>query len=354
MNDKQTENFIRPLKEISLDARERTSMREQLLAYTEAHPMPAKALPSPFWSVFASSPLRYALSALLIFGTLGGVTYAAEDTVPGDILYAVKVSVTEPAVQSLAVSEQAKAKWQATRAERRLSEAVRLAAEDKLDADTSTYLAREFEKAADSTEDIALKLETDGQAEAALAVRSDLEARLSAHATLLSFASEVEFEMNGNDDEIRAIAMEVSERVEVATEEREDVEAVVAIAMTEPAPTEEDVAALARTTMTLMAEPAANDEPTIAAKVAEVAETVVEVETVREVDPARAAIEAQTAERIAKEVRILINNDDITERFREKLRLWKEMHGQIASSTPAVNSGTEEEATFRSFFRFNR
>lgn len=69
----------------------------------------------------------------LILALTGGVFAFAENSAPGDALYKVKVSVNEPVAGVFAVSTEAKAEWHERLIERRLGEAVDLAAKNSLD-----------------------------------------------------------------------------------------------------------------------------------------------------------------------------------------------------------------------------
>jgi hypothetical protein len=77
-----------------------------------------------------------------------GVSFAAEQTRPGDALYPVKVHVTEPVRAAFAFSPSAKAQVAIARAEARLNEASSLSSEGKLDAATEAQLQATFDEQA--------------------------------------------------------------------------------------------------------------------------------------------------------------------------------------------------------------
>jgi hypothetical protein len=123
---------------------------------------------------------------LLILVGVGGTAYASEDALPGDPLYAFKVSVSEPVQAALIPSEEGKASWHAILAERRLNEAARLAAENRLTPDDQEKLAANFAEHLEVSSEAAEHLAKTGHTDSSLAVRSDLEARLMAHEHILS------------------------------------------------------------------------------------------------------------------------------------------------------------------------
>jgi hypothetical protein len=79
-----------------------------------------------FRVMFAST-----LIAILIF-VGAGVSFAAQSSLPGDVLYPVKVSVNEPVRSLFAVSAQAKADLDLQFAQARLEEADKLAVSGRL------------------------------------------------------------------------------------------------------------------------------------------------------------------------------------------------------------------------------
>jgi hypothetical protein len=92
--------------------------------------------------VFAGS-----LIALIAVGT-GGATYAAEGTLPGDLLYPVKVGITEPVVTAFTPNGRAQVTWQLTIAKRRLKEAATLSGEGRLATSTEATLTEQAAGAA--------------------------------------------------------------------------------------------------------------------------------------------------------------------------------------------------------------
>lgn len=115
-----------------LSAEEKTAMRDVLIRYIVAHPAresayQSRSIPSPFSLEVLRS--RKSLAALVIGGLLAGgsVSFAAEGTVPGDMLYPIKVRVNEPMRGVFAVTPQTKALWEVRLVERRLEEIEKIA-----------------------------------------------------------------------------------------------------------------------------------------------------------------------------------------------------------------------------------
>jgi Domain of unknown function (DUF5667) len=195
----KTENFIKNLRHVALTSTEAQSMRERLVAYSDLHAISesaetvsTRAVRSTFsissFSFLYAYPRVIGAAALvfvlLISGT--GVSYAAENTLPGQILYPVKVSIVEPIQGALITNVAQQAEWQDQLADRRLTEASTLAAENKLATSTQEYLEQATAQHVALAQQDATDLADSGNEDAALSVRSDLEARLSAHADFLA------------------------------------------------------------------------------------------------------------------------------------------------------------------------
>ncbi len=108
------DTFLKRLKDLRLSANEHLALRERLALYADQHPpLPANLIPSPFtrlYALFASgrSPV-YALALAFLVVVSGGVALAAEGSVPGESLYAIKVHVNEPVMVALAATPRGQA-----------------------------------------------------------------------------------------------------------------------------------------------------------------------------------------------------------------------------------------------------
>ncbi|HTY39778.1 MAG TPA: DUF5667 domain-containing protein [Candidatus Paceibacterota bacterium] len=135
------EQFQKTRQEVRLTPRSKAAMRARLLSHIAAG-QPAAL---PWWGILLRpAPLLVGSFAILVFvgGTLSA---AAEQTVPGDPLYPVKVKFNESIRSALAITPQAKADWAVQRAARRLDEANVLAERDGAVASTTKHeLAQDF------------------------------------------------------------------------------------------------------------------------------------------------------------------------------------------------------------------
>lgn len=142
-------------RQIELSTAEREKMRFVLREYAAFRPRRAAQTFPGYWAAITERigylgrrVPAFALGALALMLVSGGVAAAAEGTLPGDLLYPIKVAILEPARTSLTFSAAAKASWQRTLAERRLSEAATLAKQGALSPNIEQVLLAGFERSA--------------------------------------------------------------------------------------------------------------------------------------------------------------------------------------------------------------
>lgn len=128
--------FFTSAKAIALSPRERVMMKEAILAHTTG---------GSFWSIRWKSFSSVLASVLIVTITGSGLSYAAENTVPGDVLYPVKI-VNEEMTSRLMRTEEDRALFEAKRAGRRLEEAHTLTSQGNVDTETMSKLEVSFQK----------------------------------------------------------------------------------------------------------------------------------------------------------------------------------------------------------------
>ena len=127
------------------------------------------------------------MAAFLILALLvgGGTSYAAQGSLPGEILYPVKVNVNENVETALALTPQAEAKTQASLVTTRLNEAATLAAEGKLNASTSAQLNNNLQRHYEAAQKASDKAAANGNLAAAAEAHATLAGSLNTYATVL-------------------------------------------------------------------------------------------------------------------------------------------------------------------------
>lgn len=147
MNTPPLEALVQKASREALTEEEREHMRMRLADYATFRPIGrAQAARIAWW--LPQRAMAFATAFLVLMVGAGGSAYAAEGALPGDILYPIKVHVTEPAVTALTPSGRAQVTWQITIAKRRLKEAATLSGEGRLATSTEATLTAQ---AADAT-----------------------------------------------------------------------------------------------------------------------------------------------------------------------------------------------------------
>lgn len=229
------ENIFQDIKNQSLSEAERVSMRNILKAHMAEHPATAPLLVrasdalASFADMFGSQAytrmkiLPAALSVVLVVGV--GTAYAAEGALPGDPLYAIKVSLNEPLQGALALSDTSQASWHTKKIERRLAEAAALVAEGRMTGDAQIVLETDIVTSAKKFDETVEKLAARRGEAAVAAAQSDLEASLIGYAeVLLALTSQSD---TGHDEITVPIIRTVIAKAEAAQSARAHSEASV-------------------------------------------------------------------------------------------------------------------------------
>lgn len=141
----------------TLTAAERERMRRAVYGYMALKPLRPRTAPAVRgWHSLLAHPALAALGVVAILGSSTGISYASESALPGDLLYPVKVRVTEPLRGALARTPEAKSEWAIEVASARATEAATLAAAGTLDEKTESELSESLiEHARVATESLA-------------------------------------------------------------------------------------------------------------------------------------------------------------------------------------------------------
>jgi hypothetical protein len=135
MEKEKIQKAIVDIRFMGMTADERRTMLARIMGDTPASMPHMSSWTTVVWRTFLvrqSWSSTFVVAALILLLAGGGVAFAAEATLPGDRLYPVKVEVTEPLRDSLALSSSGKAYLEELKIERRLKEAAKLAAEGRL------------------------------------------------------------------------------------------------------------------------------------------------------------------------------------------------------------------------------
>ncbi len=138
---------------------------------------------SPYF--FFTPQLMGSFAAVLLVVLLGGTAYAAQGTVPGDALYAIKTKVNEPIAGALAFSTEDKIKFHAEIAQVRLEEAEVLASQNRLDTAAAQTIESSIEAHLSQRAVLALALEEE-KPDASSASATRFNSSIAAHSDVLA------------------------------------------------------------------------------------------------------------------------------------------------------------------------
>lgn len=205
---------------IRMSNTEKRTMRAYLRNATHGE-LFAAPTPSPVQSpyVYASFfTFQRAVSFALVLVVLAGSTtaYAAQGALPGDVLYAIKTKINEPATGALAFSTEAKANYYASLAERRMEEAQMLAAKGKLDAPTKKILEDSIALHVAATDSETEELSDEDPA-AAAEVSARFSSTLSAHSEILAELGDGSKD-EGTKEHSESLALYVREKMAARSE----------------------------------------------------------------------------------------------------------------------------------------
>ncbi len=144
-------------------------------------------------------------AVVLLFAFLftSSIAYASQDSLPGDILYPVKIHVHEKIESVLATKTEDKARVAVKHAVNRVKEAETLASEGKIDKENRASIDAAIEKDSSKAEASLARLSDEGKADLAVQISSDYEDSLSI------FAKNIE---NISAKESARVAISVNEK----------------------------------------------------------------------------------------------------------------------------------------------
>ena len=122
-------------------------------------------------------------SVLFVLLVGGGTAYAAQGTLPGDILYPIKININEPVIGALAFSASDEANWQTEKIDKRVIEAEELARQGRLSGVSTENILASINNSVDvldkNISDLnGIDIEKANNAKLDLAVNSDIHSKV--------------------------------------------------------------------------------------------------------------------------------------------------------------------------------
>lgn len=217
-------------RHIQLSEEEKGHIRMRLVSFMRMKPvrtsLPVRLTERSSSHIISAFLFKYMpiIIGLVLFIS-GGMSFAAENSLPGDVLYPLKVHVNERILGNIAFSQKAKAEWESARAERRLQEVERLAVENRLSAETQAQLTARISASASEAGKHITELQSRGDLGTAAVISADLESSLDSHQKILSILAKNKKEIR---TQLQAIAVHVREESERMGQVRVNIEVLAA------------------------------------------------------------------------------------------------------------------------------
>lgn len=129
MKNNQLEQFKKDGEGIHLTSSEKNTVRGRLHAYMQHNPVQEKrGHVSPFW-MFSRAFHRHVVAYALVIGLAvvsASTVYAAQQSLPGELLYVLKTDVVEPTSEFFVVSDRARTTLLTSHLQNRLEESVEI------------------------------------------------------------------------------------------------------------------------------------------------------------------------------------------------------------------------------------
>lgn len=147
--------------------------------------------------------MTIAIAVVLALMVGGGVSLAAQSSVPGDSLYSVKTGINENVASAFAFSHEAEANLQARLVDERFEEAEELALRGELNAEASVELQERIRAHYDRATEEIRAVENNGDVEAAAEISASFADSMNEHQNMLAEIGMImDAEMRGEQNEV--------------------------------------------------------------------------------------------------------------------------------------------------------
>ncbi len=181
------ENLKEYTKNVSLSSGEKFDMFENIRNYSNNNPVRSR------YSVFMKHSIAYASMFALLIGT-SATSYAAERSLPGDILYPVKTNINEEVAKTLSVTKKQKAKTNVKLVEKRMSELTEMVVKEKDSPEKIDIIVQKLEEHREELEDYIEDIEENNteNSDDATEIYAELESVVESHLDILEEIKEDE------------------------------------------------------------------------------------------------------------------------------------------------------------------
>ena len=192
------EKLVTDTKRFTLLPQEKEAMRKEVVLFMYARPIKtrfgmsfARRIQNLFFlrTKYPLSTVPAFLSILLVICG-SAATFAAEKSLPGELLYAVKTDVNEPMRGLFSFSQEAKAEWHTRLVERRLEEAEKLIEKGKWQHDARVSIEARIEESSANAWRHISATDAQGKSDVAEDASGRLEVSLKTHKKIVAALAE--------------------------------------------------------------------------------------------------------------------------------------------------------------------
>lgn len=200
LRNKKLKDILKSAKNVTLEANEKNELNKKVLKFVKDTP-PFIPILSPFVMknnmnrLYWYDSLKLSLlskinnysmpiAIFLVLALSAGTSFAAQGSIPGDVLYPVKINVNENVESFVAVSAKAKAEVEAKHAIRRLEEAEKLESKGELSVDSRAEVKARFSEDVEAMKRHREELKSKGETEAVLDLDDSFQARVNDHSKI--------------------------------------------------------------------------------------------------------------------------------------------------------------------------
>ncbi len=224
--DKYLKNLSDQSKKVSLSENEKQIMKSEVLEFMKNNPMQGVNVGWSLWPIFQRPVLRYAsMVAVLSLVIFSGVSLAANNSLPGDVLYPIKVGVNEKVLGLLQVSDESKAQYDIQLAETRLEEIEKVSSKENLNESTKANISSLLNKHIEDAKKHSDKVGNQNNNNLSAQINSELEASLNAHKDILDELSK-EKDSRASEN-IKEVLSNVNENINKVKKDRQEGEDMI-------------------------------------------------------------------------------------------------------------------------------
>ena len=206
--------LFKQFKNVHITAEEKQTGFNRLQSFITNNPVQSawyvragNKIVSPFQgNMMHSRLLASAFVMIILVSATGGTSIAARYSIPGDILYPVKINVNEKVEAFTALSVEAKAEVEAKHVDQRLVEAEQLTEQNKFNNDLKTQIETQFSQDIQNTMTHVQTLNVTGDTKNAKKIKINVENSLQKHKKIVEEILKEQSSKNAERKSVETVA----------------------------------------------------------------------------------------------------------------------------------------------------